>query len=91
MLTSLFQDNNIGVTVGTSVGNNPTGATTYTPMKLPKTKANISIATTYQERPNKEKGEIQIPDYWIEYSIIDLISGRDPYLEKVKELIKASR
>ena len=88
MLTTLFQDNNIGTIIGTSVGNNPTGATTYTPMKLPKTKANISIATTFQERPNKEKGEIQIPDYWIEYSINDLILGKDPYLEKIKELIK---
>tara|TARA_B100000809_G_scaffold57208_1_gene53272 strand:+ start:146 stop:2002 length:1857 start_codon:yes stop_codon:yes gene_type:complete len=92
MLTTLFQDNNIGTIIGTSVGNNPTGATTYTPMKLPKTKASISIATTYQERPNKEKGKIQIPDYWVEYSIEDLILGKDPYLEKIKELIdKASR
>ena len=88
MLTTLFQDNNIGTIIGTSVGNNPTGATTYIPMKLPKTKANISIATTFQERPNKEKGKIQIPDYWIEYSINDLILGKDPYLEKIKELIK---
>jgi len=87
MLTTLFQDNNLGTIIGTSVGNNPTGATTYTPMKLPKTKASISIATTYQERPNKEMGVIQIPDYWIEYNLNDLILGKDPYLEKVKGLI----
>ena len=90
LLTTLFQDNNIGTIIGTSVGNNPTGATTYTPMKLPKTKANISIATTYIERPYKENGEIQYPDYWVEYSINDLILGEDPYLEKIKELIKAA-
>jgi len=84
MLTTLFQDNNLGTVIGTSVGNNPTGATTYSPIKLPKTKANISIATTYQERPDKEKGEIQIPDYWVEYSINDLITGKDPYFEKNK-------
>ncbi len=88
MLTTLFQDNNIGTIIGTSVGNNPTGATTHTPMKLPKTKASISIATTHQERPNKKKGGIQIPDYWIEYSINDLVTGKDPYLEKALELIK---
>jgi len=92
MLTTLFQDNNIGTIIGTSVGNNPTGATTYTPMKLPNTNAHISIATTYQERPNKEKGKIQTPDYWIEYTVNDLTTGKDPYLEKIKELIKkASR
>lgn len=90
MLTTLFQDNNIGTVIGTSVGNNPTGATTYTPMKLPKTKANISVATTFQERPNKEKGEIQIPDYWIEYSVNDLTLGKDPYLEKIKELMNST-
>ncbi len=87
MLTTLFQDNDIGTVIGTSVGNNPTGATTYTPMKLPKTKATVSIATTFQERPDKEKGKIQIPDYWVEYNIGDLLSGTDPYLEKAKELI----
>ncbi len=92
MLTTLFQDNNLGTIIGTSVGNNPIGATTFTPMELPKTKARISIATTYKERPNKEKGAIQIPDYWIEYSLNDLILGEDPYLEKVRELInKASK
>jgi hypothetical protein len=93
MLTTLFQDNGIGKVIGTSVGNNPIGATTYTPMKLPKTKADISIATTYIERPNKSQGKYQIPDYWIEYCIEDLESGIDPYWEKVQELItkKASR
>jgi C-terminal processing protease CtpA/Prc len=93
MLTTLFQDNGIAKVIGTSVGNNPIGATTYTPMKLPKTKANISIATTYIERPNKSKGKYQIPDYWIEYSIEDLENGIDPYWEKAQELMtkKASR
>ncbi len=87
MLTTLFQDNKIGTIIGTSVGNNPTGATTWTPFKLPKTKANISVATTYQVRPNKLNGKLQLPDYWIEYSVNDLITGKDPYLEKIMELI----
>ena len=88
MLTTLFQDNGIGTVVGTSVGNNPIGATTYTPMKLPKTKAQISIATTYVERPKKENGKIQMPDIWVEYTISDFINGKDPYLEHVIKQIK---
>ena len=88
MLTTLIQDNQIGTVVGTSVGNNPIGATTYTPMELPKTKAKISIATSYIERPKKEKGKIQIPDIWIEYTISDFINGKDPYLEIVLKQIK---
>lgn len=88
MLTTLFQDNKIGTVIGTSVGNNPIGATIYTPMELPKTKAKISIATSYIERPNKEKGNIQIPDIWVEYSINDLINGIDPYLIEVQKQIQ---
>lgn len=89
MLTTLFQDNEIGIVIGTSVGNNPMGATTYTPMELPKTKAKISIASTYIERPQKEKGEIQVPDIWVEYTINDLLNGNDPYLETVRKKIKS--
>jgi hypothetical protein len=88
MLTTLFQDNGIGRVIGTSVGNNPIGPTTYTPMELPKTKAKISIATTYIERPNKMKGKIQVPDIWVEYTVSDLINGKDPYLEIVKKEIE---
>jgi C-terminal processing protease CtpA/Prc len=88
MLTTLIQDNEIGTVIGTSVGNNPIGATTYTPMKLPKTKAEISIASSYIVRPEKEKGKIQIPDIWIEYTINDFINGKDPYLENAMKLIK---
>ena len=88
LLTTLFQDNGIATVIGTSVGNNPIGPTTFTPFKLPKTKANGSIATTYMERPNKNAGNVQIPDYWIEYSIDDLFHEKDPFIEKVIELIK---
>lgn len=90
MLTTLIQDNEIGTIVGTSVGNNPTGATTYTPFKLPKTNANVSIATRYLERPNPLNGKILQADYWVEYSLDDLITGKDPYLEKIRALIKSS-
>lgn len=88
MLTTLFQDNGIGTVIGTSVGNNPIGATTYTPMELPKTKAKISIATSYIERPKKVKGKVQMPDIWIEYTFDDLLNGKDPYLETVMKQIK---
>lgn len=81
-------DNGIAAVIGTSVGNNPTGATTYAPFKLPKTEARVSIAATFLERPDKNAGTIQIPDYRIEYSINDLLQGVDPFFEKAVELIK---
>jgi hypothetical protein len=89
LLTTLLQDNNMAIIIGTSVGNNPIGATSYAPMKLPKTKANISIAPNYMIRPTPSKGKYLVPDYLVEYQIDDLLNGKDPYLEKVFELIKA--
>ncbi len=57
----------IATIIGTSISNNATEATAYTPMKSPKTKANVSIAITYRESPKRNEGNVQIPDYWIEY------------------------
>lgn len=88
LLTTLFQDNNLATIIGTSVSNNPIGATTYAPMKLPKTKADVSIATTYMERPDPARGKYLIPDYWVEYQLSDLLNGTDPYLQKVQDMIR---
>lgn len=88
MLTILFQDNEIGTVIGRTVGNNPIGATSYTPIKLPKTKSLGSVATTFIERPVKEKGRIQQPDHWIEVPMEDLLNGRDAHIQKALELIR---
>ena len=34
------------------------------------------------------KGEIQVPDIWVEYTVSDLINGKDPYFETVKREIE---
>jgi hypothetical protein len=88
LLTTLIQDNNIGIVIGTSVGNNPIGATEYHPYKLPNSKATGSVASDYLVRPKPNKGKILIPDYWIENSVGDMINGKDKYLGKAIELIK---
>lgn len=88
ILTTLFQDNEIATIIGRTVGNNPIGPTTYTPVKLPKTKARGSVATTFMERPKKDLGNIQQPDHWIEVSLEDLLIGRDPHIQKALELIR---
>ncbi len=94
LLITLAQDNGIGTMIGTSVGNNPTGAFSWAQFYLPETKTKAIMATSYNERPDISKGIEQIPDYWIEYSIQDYLTGKDPYFEKAIELIiknKASR
>ncbi len=87
ILTTLFQDNEMATVIGRTVGNNPIGATTYTPVSLPKTKASGTLASTYVERPKEEKGNLQQPDHWIDVSIEDLLNGRDRHIEKALELM----
>ena len=88
MLTALLQDNNIAVIIGTSVGNNPIGATKYQPYRLPESKLTGSIATGHLVRPKPDNGYILKPDYWIENSVSDILNGNDKYLEKAIELIE---
>lgn len=88
LLTTLLQDNNIATVIGTSVGNNPIGASGYNPFKLPNSKNSGSVATTYLIRPVPSNGKTLTPDYWIENTVDDMINGRDKYLDKAVELIK---
>ncbi len=87
LLTALMQDNNIATVIGTSVSNNPIGATTYSLFKLPNSKLTGSVAPDYFVRPNPKNGKIFIPDYWIENNVEDIINGKDKYLEKAMELM----
>ena len=87
LLTALMQDNNIATVIGTSVSNNPIGATTYSPFKLPNSKLTGTVAPDYFVRPNSKNGKIFIPDYWIENNVEDIINGKDKYLEKAIEVI----
>jgi hypothetical protein len=87
LFTTLLQDNNIATIIGTSVSNNPVGASSLGPFKLPKSKYTGSVAPDYLIRPNPTIGKIQIPEYWIENSVDDLLNKRDKPFEKAIELI----
>ncbi len=57
--------------------------------KKPTTKKNqkaIDFRTFFNEK--NQKPDQKVPDYWIEYSISDYLTGKDPLLEKAMELIK---
>jgi hypothetical protein len=88
ILTTILQDNNIATVIGTTIGNNPIGATVYNRYRLPHSKETGSVASEYIVRPNPSKGKLFVPDYWIENSVDDLIHGKDKSLEKALELIK---
>lgn len=91
LITTILQDNNLATIIGTSVGNNPIGATNYQPFKLPESKLTGSVATGYLIRPKPENGSILKPDYWIENSVINIINGEDMYLEKALNLIHENK
>ena len=87
LFTALLQDNNIGSVIGTTVSNNPTWPTTWTPFKLPNSKFEASISSQYLVRPNASKPTLFQPDIVVEKSVEDLIHGKDPLFEKALDII----
>jgi hypothetical protein len=91
LFTTILMDNNIATIIGTSVRNNPIGATNYQPFKLPVSKLTGSVATGHLIRPKPENGIIFEPHYWIENSVSDIIKGNDKYFEKALDLINEDK
>ncbi len=87
LLTGLMQDNRLAVIVGTTTANNPTGPTSMTPLKLPRSGIIVSLPTTYLERARPSNGDILQPDYWVENSVADLLAGRDAAFERALVLL----
>ena len=87
LFTTLLQDNKIGKLIGTELANNPTGASSWTPFKLPNSKLEASTASEYLVRPDKTKSDIFVPDIKMVMSVEDIIKGRDPLFEKAIEIL----
>lgn len=87
LLTSLIQDNHLATVIGTTIGNNPTGPSTFTPFKLPHSGIIVTLPSEYFERAEPANGDVFQPDIWVENSLEDLHSGRDAAFEKALELI----
>jgi C-terminal processing protease CtpA/Prc len=87
LFTTLLQDNKVAQVIGTELSNNPTGPTTWTPFKLPNSKIEVSIPSQYLIRPDKTKSDKFTPDIYIEKSLQDIMSGRDPLFEKALEIL----
>lgn len=88
LFTALLQDNKIARVIGTSVSNNPTGPTTWTPFWLPNSGIGISMASQYVVRPDKTKPDKFTPDIYMEKSLQDMLNGKDPLFDKALEILK---
>ena len=86
-LAGLIQDNRLALIVGMPTGNNPTGPTGMTPLKLPHSGILISLPNEYVERAAPANGEVLQPDYWVENSVAGLQAGRDAAFEKALEIL----
>lgn len=88
ILTSLLQDNDLAVVVGTTTSNNPTGPSGLNPFKLPRSGMVVSFPIEHFVRARPENGEILHPDFWVENTLEDELTGRDAAYEKALELIQ---
>lgn len=87
LLAGLIQDNHLAVIVGTPTGNNPTGPSEMTPLRLPHSGIVITLPSEYLERANPTYGEALRPDYWVRDSLADRDTGRDAAFEKALEIL----
>lgn len=87
LFTALLQDNDIATVIGTEVSNNPTGPTVWTPFRLPNSKGDVSISSSYLIRPDPSRPEQLHPDIRIEKSLDDLLHGGDPLFDKALEVL----
>ncbi len=88
LYTTLIQDNKIARVIGTSVSNNPTGPTTWTPFRLPNSGIEVSISNQFLVRPDKSKPDRFVPDVYVEKSYQDILNGKDPLFDKALEILK---
>lgn len=91
LLATLLQDNGLAIVIGTTVSNNPIGASGFHPFKLLNTGFEGSVATNYYVRPSPEKGIYLIPDYIVENTVEDYLQSQDQLLNKAFELIEKNK
>ncbi|MFV0593895.1 MAG: S41 family peptidase [Draconibacterium sp.] len=86
----LFKDYNVGTIIGQETGGLPTSYGDTYKFKLPNSGLNARVSWKFFLRPSGENdGRGVIPDIPIEYSINDLITGKDLEMDNVLKLINA--
>jgi hypothetical protein len=90
LFAGLLQDNGLAEIVGTTGANNPTGLTGFSPFILPRSGILVSLPNAYVERALPSNGGLLQPDYWVENSPADIMTGRDAPFEKALELVNQS-
>ncbi|MBP3041865.1 hypothetical protein J9303_20825 [Bacillaceae bacterium Marseille-Q3522] len=85
----LFKDNQIGKIVGEPTGNAPTFYADTLPFQLPDSgiKFTVSFKKFIRPYPENDPEDALYPDIPVYTTIEDIIQGRDPQMEKVKELV----
>lgn len=89
-LATTIADNGLAKIVGTPVGNKPTTQTGASVLKLPNTKAILSLSYFYAERPDKSKNQevALFPDLEVYQTYSDLLQGIDSEFDAILKEIK---
>ena len=90
-LATVVTDNGLGTVIGESTGARPSPYANVTKIyKLPNSKYQYSVSDTKFIRPSgvEDDQDSLIPEYEIYTTIEDIVSGKNPQLEKAIELIK---
>jgi hypothetical protein len=87
LLAGLLQDNQLAQIVGMPTGNNPTGPTGVTMFRLPHSGLLVTLPTEFDRRADPAKGDVLIPDHWVEPSTSDFATGNDTAFNKAVDLL----
>ncbi len=87
VLATTFQDNNLGIIVGTPAGNKPTTQTGASAFKLPNTKIIAFISYLYMTRPSTSRNseDTLYPDLTIRRKLKDIRAGIDQQWQWILE------
>ncbi|MBP3041430.1 hypothetical protein J9303_18455 [Bacillaceae bacterium Marseille-Q3522] len=88
-----FKDNQIGKIIGEPTGNSPSNYGETLSYQMPNSKLEFTVSSKKYIRPNPKNDpeDALYPDIPVYTTIEDIIQGRDPQMEKVKELVSGER
>lgn len=86
----VVRDNNLGTVIGEPTGNAPSSYGDSPSFQMPKTGFQFTVSIKKWTRPDKNSDleDSLYPDVLVYTTIEDIKQGRDPQLEKLKEMIR---
>jgi C-terminal processing protease CtpA/Prc len=90
---SIVKDNHLGTIVGEPTGNQPSSYGDILSFQMPNTgfRFSVSFKNWIRPEPVNDPEDAVYPDIPVYTTIDDVLQGRDPQIERIKELIQNDR